>query len=155
MKMQSHSNLGVRPNPRLQAMRMKPRAPELERWAARIGALGGPMKLMLCLPLFLSVTPSVAAVDGSETDIDYAVHAAALGAAISYCHAKYGAVTARSPGGECFGRAKMALTGFDLQAASANVKRRCPDASTLQRCITPQLSDVVNALLRIFDAKRM
>lgn len=123
--------------------------------AARSETLWGPMKLMLCLPLFLSLMPSIAEADGSETNIDYAVHAAALSTAISYCHAKYGAVTARSPGGECFGRAKMALTGFDLKAASANVKRQCPDASTLQRCITPQLSDVVNALLRIFDAKRI
>jgi hypothetical protein len=117
------------------------------------------MKLMLFLPLFLplflSVTPSVAAADGSETNIDYAVHAAALSTAISYCHAKYGLVSARSAGGECFGRAKMALSGFDLQAATANVKRQCPDFSTLQRCITPQLSDVVNALLRVFDAKRI
>lgn len=99
-------------------------------------------------------TPWYARADTSDA-IDYAVHGAAFSATVSYCHAKYGAVSKSSPGGACFIRARDTLAEYDLKGAAMRIKQRCVDSSTLSSCITPELSGMVNSLLQLFDAKKI
>lgn len=58
-------------------------------------------------------------------------------------------------GGNCFVRAKGVLAGIDLSGAANGIKQRCMDPSTLDTCITPELSGMVNSIVRLFDTKRI
>ena len=108
----------------------------------------------MTLGLLLTFAPCYTRAD-SNSEVKYAVFGVAFSASISYCHAKYGVVAKSSRGGACFTRAKSALKEFDLNADVTRIAQRCVDLSKLDTCITPELSGLVNSLLREFDAKKI
>src|SRR5438067_1590679 len=106
--------------------------------------------LVAALSLFMFVMPACA-VD--EDSITYAVAGAAIAASISYCHAKYGRVARSKRGGQCFDAGRALIPNLGDTAAA--IHQLCPDKASYATCLTPQLGNFVNELVRKFDAARM
>lgn len=107
----------------------------------------------LCAGLLLKAGVSNAEdwTSANDAAIDYAMSAAALSAAVSYCHAKHGPVYGQSRGGVCFEQAKQVVGTFDLARSRDEAKQMCAGSKALQTCITPQLGNMVTALMVLFD----
>ena len=109
--------------------------------------------LFACLVCVASLLTTAAIADGDES-ISYAVSASALATSISYCHAQYGPVAKATPGGTCWEKARAVIRSLPLDAVVLHIALTCRNQS-LQSCITPEISNLVNDLVRRFDAARI
>ena len=103
--------------------------------------------------MLLLATPLVHAQQNSN--VSYALNGVAFGAAIAYCHAKYGPINPNSKGGNCFYRARDSLAQIDLTDRAMKITKQCPNQATLNTCMTPKMSDVAYEILRLFDAQHL
>lgn len=76
----------------------------------------------------------------------YAVNAAGLAAAMTYCTTRHGALREGSPGEACYREARRLLAGMDLRGWARDIDRGCSDPATYNRCMTPQIGRLVYAL---------
>lgn len=83
----------------------------------------------------------------------YAVNAAALSAAMTYCSAKYRNINQGTAGADCFARARNALVDMKLAEWSSGIDRKCDSSASYNRCITPEIGRLVYALNDTFNAR--
>jgi len=76
----------------------------------------------------------------------YAISAAGLGSAMTYCMAKHGELREGSPAANCFARARTVLAAADARRHAEQADARCADAATFNECITPEVGRFVYAL---------
>ncbi|WP_024889228.1 hypothetical protein [Luteimonas huabeiensis] len=73
----------------------------------------------------------------------YAVSAAGLGSAMSYCIARHGRMRQGSEAERCYARARAILGAAGLRDRAAQVDTRCADPATFNECITPEIGRLV------------
>ncbi|HYM86182.1 MAG TPA: hypothetical protein VET30_05540 [Pseudoxanthomonas sp.] len=76
----------------------------------------------------------------------YAVNAAALASAMTYCSTRHGSLLSGSPGQACFVKARQVLATWGLKKLSAEIDVRCSDPATFNTCLTPEVGKLVYAL---------
>lgn len=76
----------------------------------------------------------------------YAISAAGLGSAMTYCMAKHGELRQGSTAASCFARARAVLAAADARRHAEQADARCADAATFNECITPEVGRFVYAL---------
>ena len=76
----------------------------------------------------------------------YAVNAAALASAMTYCGTRHGNLLTGSPGQACFVKARQVLARWELKKVSAEVNATCSDPTTFNTCLTPEIGKLVYAL---------
>lgn len=76
----------------------------------------------------------------------YAVNAAALSAAMTYCGTKYKGIDQGTPGAACFEKARNLLGEMKLSGWSGGIDAKCTDRANYNRCITPEIGRLVYAL---------
>lgn len=107
--------------------------------------------------LFLAVAllpVDVLAMDTERSSL-YAVNAAALASAMTYCEARHGGLQRGSAGEECFSKARNVLAEFGLRRRSQEVAQRCSDPETFNTCLTPEVASLVRALTTEFRNKSL
>lgn len=129
--------------------------------------VGGPGIGAVCLGAMLSAValampPSVQAQAQAQTQTRggpgpslYAVNAASLSAAMTYCMTKYGPLRVGSRGESCFVRARQALAGYGLADHARKIDAACNDPARFNTCITPEIGKLVMALNALFDEQRL
>lgn len=112
-----------------------------------------------CLSALLAAAVVFAAGTVRATDTEqsslYAVNAAALASAISYCTARHGGLQRGSAGAECFAEARSVLAEFDLRRWSREVGTRCSDPASFNTCLTPEIARLAHALNAEFAGKAL
>ena len=76
----------------------------------------------------------------------YAVSAAGLASAMTYCSTKYGNLTKGSLGEACFSKARGLLAGQELKKRAQEIDQRCTDKARFNTCLTPEIGRLVYAL---------
>lgn len=76
----------------------------------------------------------------------YAVNAAALASAMTYCSTRHGNLLTGSPGQACFVKARQVLAQWGLKKVSSDVDAACRDPATFNTCLTPEIGKLVYAL---------
>ncbi|WP_458763284.1 hypothetical protein [Cupriavidus basilensis] len=109
---------------------------------------------LITLGLLLCLTRPAHALD-DKTTTALAAGSAAISAAISYCHGKYGKVYEGGPGAACFERAKAALSPYNFEVIGQRMLAKCGPAGLKSRCLTTEISDMVAAFLLVFDANKV
>lgn len=104
--------------------------------------------LLACATASAQVAQAPAKVGGSHQASPslYAVNAAALASAMTYCSTRHGNLQAGSAGQACFVKARQILAGWGLKKTSADVDARCSDPATFNTCLTPEVGRLVYAL---------
>lgn len=83
----------------------------------------------------------------------YAVNAAALASAMTYCATRHDNLTQGSPGAECFAKARRMLAELKLATWSGAIDRKCTDDTTYNQCITPEIGRLVFSLNDAFKSR--
>lgn len=83
----------------------------------------------------------------------YAVNAAALASAMTYCETRHGGLQRGSAGAACFSEARNVLAAHGLMQRSEEVAARCNDPATFNTCLTPEIARLVRALNTEFKRK--
>ncbi|MEF3082657.1 hypothetical protein V3391_10625 [Luteimonas sp. SMYT11W] len=76
----------------------------------------------------------------------YAMSAAGLGTAMTYCMTKHGALREGSNAARCYARARAILAAADARRHAEQADARCADPQTFNACITPEIGRFVFAL---------
>jgi len=76
----------------------------------------------------------------------YAMSAAGLGSAMTYCMTKHGALREGSTAARCYARARAILASADARRHAEQADARCSDPQTFNACITPEIGRFVFAL---------
>jgi len=76
----------------------------------------------------------------------YAVNAAAIATAMTYCIARHGPLRVGSPGAACFGQARNMLAGYGLRQVAEKIDALCRDPASFNTCLTPEIGRLVNDL---------
>ena len=76
----------------------------------------------------------------------YAMSAAGLGSAMTYCMTKYGPLREGSTAARCYARARALLAAADARRHAELADARCADPQTFNACITPEIGRFVFAL---------
>lgn len=105
-----------------------------------------------CGSAVAQVAPRPAA---STSQSVYAVNAAALASAMTYCSTRHGDLLNGSPGQACFVKARQILAGWGLKKLAAEVDASCNNAATFNTCLTPQIGKLVYALNAEFVKQRL
>ena len=92
---------------------------------------------------------------GNISQSVYAVNAAALASAMTYCSTRHGDLLNGSPGQACFVKARQILAGWGLKKIAADVDATCGDPATFNTCLTPQVGKLVYALNAEFVKQRL
>lgn len=92
---------------------------------------------------------------GNISQSVYAVNAAALASAMTYCSTRHGDLLNGSPGQTCFVKARQILAGWGLKKIAADVDATCGDPATFNTCLTPQIGKLVYALNAEFVKQRL
>jgi len=92
---------------------------------------------------------------GNISQSVYAINAAALASAITYCSTRHGDLLNGSPGQACFVKARQILAGWGLKKIAAEVDAACSDPATFNTCLTPQVGKLVYALNAEFVKQRL
>lgn len=105
----------------------------------------------------LAAQPALAQQGGSPVARPsvYAVNAAALSAAMTYCTTKYGSIGNGTPGAGCFARARTMLADMQLSSWSRDIDQRCTEPANYNRCMTPWIGRLVQALNDAFKAAKL
>jgi hypothetical protein len=85
----------------------------------------------------------------------YAVNAAAISAAMSYCMTKYGPLTLGSAGDACLKRARNLLAGYGLKQEAERIDGVCREPGRFNTCITPEIGRLVISLNTLFKERRI
>lgn len=85
----------------------------------------------------------------------YAVNAASLSAAMTYCMTKHGPLTVGSAGDTCLRRARNEIASYGLNQHAEQVNRICSDPATYNTCVTPEIGRLIIALNELFATKRL
>lgn len=85
----------------------------------------------------------------------YAVNAAALASAMTYCSTRHGNLLNGSPGQACFVKARQILAGWGLKKIASEVDAACSNPATFNTCLTPQVGKLVYALNAEFVKQRL
>ncbi|VXB00041.1 conserved exported hypothetical protein [Luteimonas sp. 9C] len=93
-------------------------------------------------PVFAQAPPRAQAAPQSI----YAMSAAGLGSAMTYCMAKHGPLREGSPAARCYARARAILAAADARRHAEQADARCADPATFNACITPEVGRFVFAL---------
>lgn len=83
----------------------------------------------------------------------YAVNAAALSAAMTFCSTKYRNINQGSRGAECFSQARNTFPELKLGQWATDIDRKCGQPATYNRCMTPEIGRLVYALNDVFNAR--
>lgn len=97
-----------------------------------------------------TATPSTGAVSASL----YAVNAASLATAMTYCMKMHGPLRVGSRGETCFREARNLLARYGLKAHADRIDRACRDPSQFNTCITPEIGRLVMELNAHLDERR-
>jgi hypothetical protein len=103
----------------------------------------------LTLAIALAITaPALAQAPHASTPPRsiYAISAAGLGSAMTYCMAKHGELRQGSAAANCFARARAVLAAADARRHAEQADALCADAATFNECITPEVGRFVYAL---------
>ena len=76
----------------------------------------------------------------------YAINAAGLASAMTYCSTKHGNLLTGSLGHACFTKARQVLAEYGLKKVSTEVDARCSNPATFNTCLTPEVARLVYAL---------
>lgn len=76
----------------------------------------------------------------------YAVSAAGLASAMTYCTTRHGGLTKGSPGEACYAKARGVLASQGLKQRAQDIDRRCTDKATFNTCLTPEIGKLVFTL---------
>ncbi len=98
----------------------------------------------IALPALLSLAPARASTIAQPSL--YAVNAAALASAMTFCSTKYNGMMQGSPGATCFAKARLVLANFELKRRSEEIDAACSDPAKFNTCLTPQIGRLVYAL---------
>lgn len=85
----------------------------------------------------------------------YAVNAAALASAMTYCATKHGNINKSSPGAECFAKARNLLGELKLETWSQAIDNKCSDPATYNKCMTPEIGRLVYSLNDAFNSRSL
>lgn len=97
-----------------------------------------------------TATPSTGAVSASL----YAVNAASLATAMTYCMKMHGPLRVGSRGETCFREARNLLARYGLRTHAERIDRTCQDPAQFNTCITPEIGRLVMELNTHFDERR-
>ena len=97
-----------------------------------------------------TATPSTGAVSASL----YAVNAASLATAMTYCMKTHGPLRVGSRGETCFREARNLLARYGLRTYAERIDQACRDPSQFNTCITPEIGRLVMELNTHFDERR-
>lgn len=84
----------------------------------------------------------------------YAVNAAALATAMTYCMKVHGPLRVGSRGETCFREARNLLARYGLKERAARIDGSCTDRAQFNTCITPEIGRLVMELNTHFDERR-
>ncbi|WP_334179586.1 hypothetical protein [Pseudoxanthomonas sp.] len=84
----------------------------------------------------------------------YAVNAAALATAMTYCMTVHGPLRVGSRGETCFREARNLLARYGLKERAARIDGSCTDHTQFNTCITPEIGRLVMELNTHFDERR-
>ena len=76
----------------------------------------------------------------------YAMSAAGLGSAMTYCMTKHGPLREGSTAARCYARARAVLAAADVRRHAEQADARCADPGSFNACITPEVGRFVFAL---------
>lgn len=76
----------------------------------------------------------------------YAVNAASIATAMTYCMSKHGPLRVGSRAETCFREARNLLAGYGLKAHAERIDQLCRDPAQFNTCITPEIGKLVIAL---------
>lgn len=110
------------------------------------------MKSLLAILCIWAFSSCARATDTRQSAL-YAVNAAALASAMTYCETRHGGLQQGSAGAQCFSKARSVLAGFELRQKSEEVGKRCGDPATFNTCLTPEIARLVVALNAEFRSK--
>ncbi|MCH6483915.1 hypothetical protein MMG85_10095 [Pseudoxanthomonas sp. LH2527] len=97
-----------------------------------------------------AATPSTGAVSASL----YAVNAASLATAMTYCMKTHGPLRVGSRGETCFREARNLLARYGLRTHAERIDQACHDPAQFNTCITPEIGRLVMELNTHFDERR-
>lgn len=116
----------------------------LSRSMARSAALA-----LACCTLAAAAQPAATIASPSV----YAVNAAALSAAMTYCSTRHQNIHQGTAGAACFGHARNLLPELKLSNWAADIDRKCTERAAYNRCITPEIGRLVYALNDLFKTR--
>lgn len=112
-------------------------------------------KPFLALAVAALVPGTLAHASGIAQPSLYAVNAAAIASAMTYCSTKYDGMTQGSPGAACFSRARVVLANFELKRRSQEIDAACSNPDEFNTCLTPQIGRLVYALNAEFAKQQL
>lgn len=105
--------------------------------------------------LLLMLVLSVASAQPPLPKSIYAISAAGLASAMSYCIAKHGPLREGSPAARCYASARAVLAATKLRERAAEVDKRCQDPGAFNECITPEVGRLVYELNEQFTRQSL
>ena len=109
------------------------------------------LAVMLAASAFAPSSRSAAAAPGTSL---YAVNAASLATAMTYCMKTHGPLRVGSRGETCFREARNLLARYGLRTHAERIDRTCHDPAQFNTCITPEIGRLVIELNTHFDERR-
>lgn len=105
------------------------------------------LAVMLAAPASAQVSrPAAPTITNTASSSLYAVNAASLATAMTYCMTTHGPLRVGSRGEACFRDARNLLAEYGLKGHAERIDRACPDAAQFNTCITPQIGRLVMEL---------
>ncbi|PZQ28595.1 MAG: hypothetical protein DI562_10595 [Stenotrophomonas acidaminiphila] len=109
------------------------------------------LALVVGRPAWAQNTADAASSPGASL---YAVNAAALATAMTYCMRVHGPLRVGSRGETCFREARNLLARYGLKERAARIDGSCTDRTQFNTCITPEIGRLVMELNAHFDERR-
>lgn len=116
-----------------------------------------PCKLLLVMTVLMAIAPLAFAQSSQRAPSPslYAVNAASIASAMTYCTTKYGPLTVGSASEACLSRTRNVLAGYGLRQQAERIEQVCREPSKFNTCITPEIGKLVIALNTLFNEQRI
>lgn len=98
--------------------------------------------------------PAAAQETNTASAALYAVNAASLATAMTYCMKVHGPLRVGSRGEACFREARNLLASYGLKTHAARIEQACHEPAQFNTCITPQIGRLVMELNAHLDERR-
>lgn len=105
---------------------------------------------LFAIVLAAVVSTAAAQPSSQEPKSLYAISAAGLASAMSYCIGRHGELREGAPASACYAGARAVLSRSDVRRRAQQADIRCVDPATFNQCITPEVGRFVYELTAQF-----